>query len=121
MTVKNALWADVNLQVHHWLEQMANQRRHCETGETPAARFQPETLRALPGIRLNPNEFGTLLISDPDRKYGMRSDSDFSPWGDVLSQPASVVCVGGRRHEPAWQAVRVWHKLWQLGKGRVSL
>jgi transposase len=42
--------ADVNLQARHWLEQVANQRRHRETGETPAARFQPETLRALPVI-----------------------------------------------------------------------
>ena len=41
---------DVNLQVRRWLEQIANQRRHRETGETPAARFQPETLRALPVI-----------------------------------------------------------------------
>src|SRR6266478_1276755 len=28
---------DVNLQARHWLEQVANQRRHRETGETPAA------------------------------------------------------------------------------------
>ncbi|MGA8439272.1 MAG: hypothetical protein WB762_32490 [Candidatus Sulfotelmatobacter sp.] len=42
--------ADVNLQAQHWLEQVANQRRHRETGETPAARFQPESLRALPVI-----------------------------------------------------------------------
>jgi len=41
---------DVNSQVRRWLEQVANQRRHRETGETPAARFQPETLRALPVI-----------------------------------------------------------------------
>ena len=38
------------MQARHWLEQVANQRRHRETGETPAARFQPETLRALPVI-----------------------------------------------------------------------
>ena len=41
---------DVNSQARHWLEQVANQRRHRETGETPAARFQPETLRTLPVI-----------------------------------------------------------------------
>jgi len=41
---------DVNSQVRRWLEQVANQRHHRETGETPAARFQPETLRALPVI-----------------------------------------------------------------------
>ena len=43
---------DVNSQVRRWLEQVANQRRHRETGETPEARFQPETLRALPVICL---------------------------------------------------------------------
>src|SRR5215469_9799445 len=42
--------ADVNLQARHWLEQVANQRRHRETGETPTARFHPEALRALPVI-----------------------------------------------------------------------
>jgi transposase len=41
---------DVNLQARHWLEQVANQRRHRETGETPTARFHPEALRALPVI-----------------------------------------------------------------------
>ena len=41
---------DVNSQVRHWLEQVANQRRHRETGETPEDRFQSETLRALPVI-----------------------------------------------------------------------
>jgi transposase len=41
---------DVNSQARRWLEQVANQRHHRETGETPAARFQPETLRALPVI-----------------------------------------------------------------------
>jgi hypothetical protein len=41
---------DVNSQVRRWLEQVANQRRHRETGETPEARFQPEALRALPVI-----------------------------------------------------------------------
>ena len=41
---------DVNSQARHWLEEVANQRCHRETGETPAVRFQSETLRALPVI-----------------------------------------------------------------------
>jgi transposase len=40
--------ADVNSQAHKWLEEVANKRRHRETGQTPEERFQPETLRPLP-------------------------------------------------------------------------
>ena len=42
--------ADVNLQVTKWLEEVANQRRHRETNQTPEERFQPEALRAVPAI-----------------------------------------------------------------------
>jgi transposase len=42
--------ADVNLQVRHWLEQVANQRRHRETGQTPEERFQADALQSLPAI-----------------------------------------------------------------------
>src|SRR5215469_15707634 len=42
--------ADVNRQVHHWLQEVADQRRHRETNQTPQQRFQPETLRAVPAI-----------------------------------------------------------------------
>ena len=42
--------ADVNSQAHQWLKQVANQRRHRETGQTPDERFRPECLRPLPGI-----------------------------------------------------------------------
>jgi len=41
---------DVNLQVRQWLEQVALQRRHRETNQTPQERFQPEALRAVPAI-----------------------------------------------------------------------
>jgi transposase len=42
--------ADVNLQVHKWLEEVGDRRRHRETNQTPQERFQPEALRAVPAI-----------------------------------------------------------------------
>jgi len=42
--------ADVNLQVRHWLDEVANRRRHRETGQTPEERFRPEALHFLPAI-----------------------------------------------------------------------
>jgi transposase len=42
--------ADVNSQVRRWLDEVAHQRRHRETGQTPAERFRPETLCLLPAI-----------------------------------------------------------------------
>jgi transposase len=40
--------ADVNLQAQKWLHEIANQRKHRETGQAPDARFQPELLRPVP-------------------------------------------------------------------------
>ena len=42
--------ADVNLQAQHWLAEVANRRRHRETGQTPEERFRPEALRLLPAV-----------------------------------------------------------------------
>ncbi len=39
---------DVNAQAHQWVEHIANQRKHRETGQAPNERFQPEFLRPLP-------------------------------------------------------------------------
>lgn len=41
---------DVNRQVRRWLEEVAHQRRHRETRQTPGERFQPEALRPLPPL-----------------------------------------------------------------------
>lgn len=43
--------ADVNAQAHQWLREVANQRRHRETGQTPEERFRPECLRPLPTLQ----------------------------------------------------------------------
>ena len=40
--------SDVNSQARRWLEEVANQRKHRETGQPPDARFQPEFLRPVP-------------------------------------------------------------------------
>lgn len=40
--------ADVNAQARQWVEQVANQRKHRETGQAPNERFQAEFLRPLP-------------------------------------------------------------------------
>ena len=53
--------ADVNLQVRHWLEQVANQRRHRETGQTPAARFQRGLARST-GDRADYRDTAEVLV-----------------------------------------------------------
>jgi hypothetical protein len=42
--------ADINSQARQWLNEVANRRRHRETGQFPAERFQLEALRSLPTI-----------------------------------------------------------------------
>jgi len=42
--------ADINSQARQWLNEVANQRRHRETGQTPAERLQLEALHSLPVI-----------------------------------------------------------------------
>lgn len=54
--------ADVNLQVHQWLEEVAHQRRHRETNQTPYERFQPEALRAVPAITPDYRDLAEALV-----------------------------------------------------------
>jgi transposase len=54
--------AEVNLQVRKWLEEVANQRRHRETNQTPQERFQPEALRALPAITPDYRDLAEALV-----------------------------------------------------------
>jgi transposase len=53
---------DVNSQAHHWLETVANRRRHRETGEIPDERFRPECLRSLPTIALDYRDSVEALV-----------------------------------------------------------
>jgi len=54
--------ADVNQQVRQWLAQVADQRRHRETNQTPQERFQPEALRAVPVISPDYREVAEALV-----------------------------------------------------------
>jgi hypothetical protein len=54
--------ADVNLQVRKWLEEVADQRRHRETNQTPQERFQPEALRLLPAITPDYRDLANALV-----------------------------------------------------------
>ena len=54
--------ADVNLQVHHWLEGVANRRRHRVTGQTPEKRFRPEALHLLPTIAPDYRDTAEALV-----------------------------------------------------------
>jgi transposase len=54
--------ADVNLQVRKWLEEVADQRRHRETNQTPQERFQPEALRAVPAIAPDYRDVAQALV-----------------------------------------------------------
>jgi transposase len=54
--------SDVNLQVRKWLEEVADQRRHRETNQTPQQRFQPEALRAVPAIAPDYRDLAQALV-----------------------------------------------------------
>ena len=54
--------ADVNLQAHRWLQEVANQRRHRETGQKPDERFQPEALRPLPALTPDYSDTAEALV-----------------------------------------------------------
>lgn len=54
--------SDVNSQARRWLQEIANQRKHRETGQTPEERFQPEALRPLPLITPDYRESSEALV-----------------------------------------------------------
>jgi hypothetical protein len=47
----------VNAQAHQWLREVANRRRHRETGQIPEERFQQDALRPLPTIAPDYRDF----------------------------------------------------------------
>jgi len=53
---------DVNVQAHHWLTTVANQRRHRETGEIPDERFRAECLKGIPSITLDHRDSVEALV-----------------------------------------------------------
>src|SRR4051794_19812559 len=54
--------ADVNAQARQWLKEIANLRRHRETGQAPDERFQPESLRPLPAMLPDYRDFAEALV-----------------------------------------------------------
>jgi len=53
---------DVNRQVREWLKDIANQRLHSETRETPEKRFRPKALLALPTLDPDYRDTETPLV-----------------------------------------------------------
>ena len=54
--------ADVNRQVRKWLHEVADQRHHRETNQTPHQRFQPEALRAVPALTPDYRDVAEALV-----------------------------------------------------------
>ena len=54
--------ADVNSQARRWLQEIANQRKHRETGQAPDARFQPELLRPAPLLTADYRDSAEALV-----------------------------------------------------------
>jgi len=54
--------ADVNAQARQWLQEVANQRRHRETGQSPNERFQSESLRQLPAMLPDCRDVAEALV-----------------------------------------------------------
>ena len=54
--------SDVNSQARRWLQEVANQRQHRETGQSPEARFQPEFLRLIPLLAPDHRDTAEALV-----------------------------------------------------------
>jgi hypothetical protein len=54
--------ADVNAQARKWVYEIANQRRHRETGQAPDVRFQPELLRPVPPLAPDYRDSAEALV-----------------------------------------------------------
>jgi transposase len=76
---------DVNQQALHWLDEIANQRMHTETRETPRNRFRADALCSLPPIDADYRDVATPMVH-----------KDLRLWfdGNRYCAPPSVV---GRR------------------------
>jgi len=75
--------ADVNAQARQWLAEVANQRQHRETGQSPEQRFQPEALRPLP-----------TLVPDYRDSLPAQAHKDLRLWFDGNRYCVPPRCVG---------------------------
>jgi transposase len=71
---------DVRIQVHEWLDTVANIRNHKTTGQKPVDRLCKNQLTPLPGVLPDCREIGTYLVH---KDFGVRFDGNVyttPPW-----------------------------------------
>jgi len=113
--------ADVNSQVHHWLDEVANRRRHRETGQTPEERFRPEALHLLPAITPDYRETVEALVHK-DLRLAFDGNHYCAPpryvgyWLTVKADASSVTLYG--QHQEIVSYARCWQRGQVLGAER---
>jgi transposase len=88
--------SDVNSQARRWLQDVANRRKHRETGQTPDDRFQPEALRPLPLLTPDYRDSTEALVHKDLRLTfdGTRGDYEkFTSISRAMKQTAVEVTV----------------------------
>lgn len=113
--------ADVNAQARQWLSEVANQRRHRETGQKPDERFQPESLRPLPAMIPDYRDAAEALVYK-DIRLSFDGNRYCVPPRYVGSKltvkaDASSVTIYDRQHEVASYS-RSWQRGQTLGAER---
>jgi hypothetical protein len=107
---------DVNTQARQWLDQIANQRQHRETGQPPDERFQPEALRPLPLLlpdyRDTTDAFVTRIYGCPSMATAIACRRAISD-ADSLKADASSVTIFDQYHE-----IVCYARCWQRGQMR---
>jgi transposase len=107
--------ADVNAQARQWLKEVANQRRHRETGQPPNERFQPESLRQLPTL-LSDYRDGAEALVHKDLRLAFDGNRYCVPARYVGSKltikaDASAVTIYDQLHE-----IVCYPRSWQRGQ-----
>ena len=113
--------ADVNLQVGRWLEEVANRRRHRETGQTPEERFRPEALHLLPAITPDYRDSEDALVHK-DLRLAFDANHYCVPpryvgyWLTVKADASSVTIYD--QHQEIVSYARCWQRGQVLGAER---
>ena len=113
--------ADVNLQVRHWLDEVANRRRHRETGQTPEERFRPEALHLLPAITPDYRDTADALVHK-DLRLAFDGNHYCVPpryvgyWLTVKADASSLVVYD--QHQEIVSYARCWQRGEVLGAER---
>jgi hypothetical protein len=113
--------ADVNLQVRHWLAEIANRRRHRETGQTPEERFRPEALHLLPAVTPDYRDTEEALVHK-DLRLAFDGNHYCAPpryvgrWLTVKADASSVTLYD--QHQEIVSYPRCWQRGQVLGAER---